>query len=280
MDGSNDNRITLSAFQPFHAASGSGDGRLVQTSMLPGRRNVWFSCGAASAVAAKLAVDVHGKDVELLYCNTLKNEHGDNMRFLRDVEQWLGVSVKIISSEKYETCEEVWEDRQYMSGPAGAPCTVELKKVPRFAYQWAEDVHIFGLTADEGRRIDRFSHDNHDLFLEWNLRDAGITKADCYEIVKEAGIVLPEMYRLGYENNNCIGCVKATSPHYWNRVRKTHPATFAKRAEQSRRIGCRLVRYKGERIFLDELPPEAAEVVPEDLSCGPQCSPESSHQNQ
>ena len=243
-----------------------------QLSMLPSRRLVWFSCGAASAVAAKLTQEKHGNNFELIYCDTSKDEHPDNLRFLREVENWLGVKVKIIRSKKYGNCEEVWENKKYMSGIAGAPCTVELKKIPRFAYQSPEDVHVFGMTVDEASRIKRFERNNHDLYLEWPLLEAGINKQNCYDILGEAGIELPKMYQLGFDNNNCIGCVKAQSPHYWNRVRNHFPDTFAKRAEQSRRIGCRLVKLRGKRIFLDELPPEENEVVVEDLSCGPQCA--------
>jgi PP-loop superfamily ATP-utilizing enzyme len=36
---------------------------------------VWFSCGAASAVAAKLAVEKYGDQCEVLYCDTLAYEH-------------------------------------------------------------------------------------------------------------------------------------------------------------------------------------------------------------
>lgn len=72
-----------------------------------------------------------------------------------------------------------------------------------------------------------------------------------------AGVVPPRIYLMGYPNANCPGCVKATSPTYWNHVRKMHPDVFARRAEQSRRIGAKLVRVKGKRIFLDELDQEA-----------------------
>ena len=65
------------------------------------------------------------------------------------------------------------------------------------------------------------------------------------------------MYKLGYPNANCIGCVKATSPTYWNHVRKVHPEVFEARAEQSKRIGVKLVQYKKQRLFLDELDPNA-----------------------
>jgi hypothetical protein len=63
------------------------------------------------------------------------------------------------------------------------------------------------------------------------------------------------MYREGFPNNNCIGCVKATSPTYWNHVRKLYPDIFLDRAKLSRELGVRLARVKGKRIFLDELKP-------------------------
>jgi hypothetical protein len=69
--------------------------------------------------------------------------------------------------------------------------------------------------------------------------------------------LLPRIYQMGYPNANCIGCVKATSATYWNHVRKMHPDVFDRRALQSREIGAKLVRWKGERMFLDELPAHA-----------------------
>ena len=89
------------------------------------------------------------------------------------------------------------------------------------------------------------------------LIDAGRTKADCADMLRAAGIKLPHVYSLGFPNANCIGCVMATSPTYWNLVRETFPVVFVERAEQSRRLGARLVRHQGKRIFLDELPSDA-----------------------
>jgi hypothetical protein len=240
---------------------------------------VWFSCGAASAVAAKMACDKYGSKVVIVNCDTTISEHPDNIRFRRDVEGWLGRSIVRITSDKYTDIDDVFEKTRYMAGIAGARCTAEMKKRPRFAYQHPYDVHLFGYTAEEQKRIERFEGNNFDLKLEWILRDNNITKDDCFQILKEAGIELPAMYGLGFKNNNCLGCVKATSPKYWNLVRKNFPDVFAKRAEQSRKIGVRLTRYKGERMFLDELPIEAGkfEAMP-DLSCGPQCEPEGAKQ--
>src|SRR3990167_3825590 len=109
----------------------------------------WFSCGAASAVAAQVAIERFGDRVEVVYCDTMKSESPDNPRFMADVGRWLGRRITVIASEKFLTVEEVWAKSRYMSGPDGAPCTVEMKKVPRFKFQTADDTHVFGLTADE-----------------------------------------------------------------------------------------------------------------------------------
>lgn len=239
------------------------------------RAVAWFSCGAASAIAAKLMLEKYSGRCPtfVVYCDTSANEHPDNRRFLKDVERWLGHPITIVRSEKYRTCEEVWEARRYMSGIQGAPCTVELKKLPRRAFERPDDIDVFGLTADEQDRIRRFEETNLELKLDWILRDQGVTKQDCLRMIAEAEIELPVMYRLGYKNNNCIGCVKATSARYWNMIRRDFPEIFQARAEQSRRLGVRLTRVQNRRVFLDELPVDYLPAEPlEDISCGPECA--------
>lgn len=51
------------------------------------RTVVWFSCGAASAVAAKLALQETPGAI-VARC-VIGNEHPDNWRFARDVARWL-----------------------------------------------------------------------------------------------------------------------------------------------------------------------------------------------
>lgn len=233
----------------------------------------WFSCGAASAVASKLALKKYGSDrVSVVYCDTMQDEHPDNVRFFRAIRRWLGVPIWRIRSEKYKRIEEVFEARRYMSGIAGAPCTVELKKVPRFAFQRGDDIHVFGYTVEEQRRIDRFEQNNPELSLDWMLRDAGYSKQMCLDMLEVAGIKLPVMYALGYKNNNCIGCVKATSSKYWNAIRRDFPGIWLRRAEMSRKLGVRMTRIRNVRVFIDELPPDEDDGILEDISCGPECT--------
>lgn len=220
---------------------------------------VWFSCGAASAIAAKMTIEKYGHRCNVRIINNfIKEEDADNQRFLKDIEEWLGVKFESAINSKYKSCSivEVFEDRRYMSGIKGAPCTLELKK--RARYEWElknrPDWTVMGFTKEEKDRFDNFKTNERPASI-YILSE--ITKGECFEIVIDAGIKLPNMYLWLYPNANCPGCVKATSPTYWNHVRIYHPDVFKQRCEMSRELGVRLVRYKGKRIFLDELPPDA-----------------------
>lgn len=238
---------------------------------------VWFSCGAASAVAAALTVKKYAHEQEVrIINNPIAEEDEDNRRFLRDVQDWIGVKIESAINPKYpsQSCVDVWGKRRFMSGVAGAICTVELKKNARQIWEKENnpDWHVLGFTADERKRHDRFILTERENVIPV-LIDEGLTKDDCYAILKANHIDPPRIYAMGYPNANCIGCVKATSPTYWNHVRKMHPDIFEERATQSRDIGVKLARYKGERVFLDELPADAkgAPMKGLDFECGLFC---------
>lgn len=222
---------------------------------------VWFSHGAASAIAWRETLRAYAWQCEVVAVNNpVKEEDEDNARFGRDVAAWLGRPLVEWRSKRFPgaSAVEVWDAKRAMSFPHGAPCTEHLKKFARQEYEKLHrvDWHVLGFTADEEKR-----HNNFVLAERSNLLpvliNAGLTKQNCYDALLTAGIAPPRVYAEGYPNANCIGCVKATSPTYWNLVRRTRPLIFEQRAEQSRRLGVRLVRYKKERIFLDELPADA-----------------------
>ena len=70
----------------------------------------------------------------------------------------------------------------------------------------------------------------------------------------KAGIKQPVMYSMGYNNNNCIGCVKG-GMGYWNKIRKD--------------VGATCLKDKDGRIFLDELPTWRGDPLEEII---PDCS--------
>ena len=159
-----------------------------------------------------------------------------------------------------------------MSSPYGAPCTVELKKESRRHWETENQPawHVLGFTVEEKHRHERFVLTERSNVLPV-LIDAGLGKKDCLEMLRAEGIQPPAIYSLGYPNANCIGCVKATSPAYWGLVRRTFPDVFADRAEQSRRIGVKLARVRGERVFLDEMPKDETGQMDLDFDCGVFC---------
>lgn len=231
----------------------------------------WFSCGDASAVACALAIRKYATDDLVIARIVIPSEHPDNERFAADCARWYGRDIIELRSDKYADTWDVWEDRRYIAGIKGAPCTTELKKVVRFKFQRADDLHIFGYTAEETKRADQFRRSNPELDVELPLIDARLTKADCHAIVLKAGIEIPAMYRLGFDNNNCIGCPKGGAG-YWNMIRKHFPDRFARMAELSGRLGARLVKQDGERVFLDELRPETGRQKDEPvIDCSPFC---------
>lgn len=195
----------------------------------------WFSCGAASAVATKLAIAT-GKPITVAYCE-VKEEHPDNMRFLKDCEKWFGQEILILGNDKYNrSIYEVFRKVKYIKGNGGAPCTRLLKKQVREDFQEPNDVQILGYTVEELDRIDKFIDANNEVDMWPILQESQLTKQDCFAMIANAGIELPEMYKLGYKNNNCIGCVKG-GKGYWNKIRVTHPREFWRMAYLEEELG-------------------------------------------
>lgn len=89
-----------------------------------------FSCGAASAVATKLAIAQYSATHEVVIVNAfLANEHEDSGRFLADCEAWFGRPVTELRDTKYGAdIIEVFRRERYMKNQYGAPCTKLLKR--------------------------------------------------------------------------------------------------------------------------------------------------------
>lgn len=229
----------------------------------------WFSCGAASAVASKVAVEMYGKthNVEVVNINMEADEHPDNIRFRLDVEKWIGQPVIQIKSKKYKSTEEVFLTERYIAGVTGAACTKRLKRQVQMEYQRPGDRLIVGFTFDEQDRIESLAERWPNERFMWLLADARITKEDCFHILTAAGIELPEMYKLGFEHDNCLGCVKG-GKGYWNKIRVLFPAVFARRAIVERLVGFPILRD----VWLDELDPKAGHNQPmPKINCGLFC---------
>ncbi len=233
----------------------------------------WFSCGAASAVATKLAIAENAGKRPLVVARCIvREEHPDNDRFAADCKEWFGVPILNLINEKYNgSIYEVFRQKSYISGIGGAPCTLHLKKDVRIAFQLPTDRHVFGYCAEEQERWNDFL-DANNIDAVAPLMDRGLEHSDCLAMIQDAGIKLPAMYGLGYKHNNCIGCCKATGQGYWNKIRQDFPEAFERMAAESRRLGVRIIRIEEERRFLDEPEPGTGNYQEEpEIQCGIFC---------
>lgn len=204
-----------------------------------GRIVSWFSCGAASAVATKLMLS-EDVPVTIAYCR-VREEHEDNMRFLKDCEKWFGQKILILENETYKgSCVAVF-NKNYFRTPKGSPCTRELKRKVRLKFQQDSDTIVFGYTAEEEDRLNDFIDRNNAVPVRAPLVEQGLTKENVLAMVERAGIDLPEMYKLGYEHNNCIGCVKG-GMGYWNKIRVDFPEQFKMYADMEREKGYTILK--------------------------------------
>lgn len=218
-----------------------------------------FSCGAASAVATKLALAVYSPGDVVIYNAFIVEEDADNRRFLEDCQKWFAHPITVLRDEKYgASVHEVWRRERFIKSALGAPCSVKLKREVIEDACFPDDRHVYGFTYDERNkeRVKRFLG----VGGLCPLIDRQLTHADCLSIVESAGILLPLRYRQGYNNANCKGCCKG-GMGYWNKTRRDDPDVFlaVSEIEQSLGPGAYLFRdrHTGERMSLRDLPLDA-----------------------
>lgn len=172
-----------------------------------------------------------------------------------------GREIVTLRNEKYNASAiQVWRRRQYIKGRSGAPCSQELKRKLLEEWELPGDVMVFGYTMEEADRLDDFRERNPDRPVLAPLIERGLGKEDCKAMIERAGIQLPYMYRLGYDNANCIGCPKG-GEGYWRAIREDFPEHFEAVCALQNEIGpgSWFLRYRSgprinERFPLRDLP--------------------------
>lgn len=217
----------------------------------------WFSCGVTSAVSCKIAIDEFGKEnVDLWYIETGAS-HPDNKRFLEDCEKWYGKKIRIAQSKKFRCPLDVAK-KELFNTPYGAPCTKYLKKEVRQKqimplYDGVDVFHVMGFeyTKHEVNRALRWQEQQtNNVFFP--LIEKRLDKKKCLLILKNAGIEVPAMYKLGYNNNNCIGCFKG-GMGYWNKIKKDFPDVFTAVSKVEEETGHSCLKKEGKPLFLKDL---------------------------
>ena len=228
----------------------------------------YFSAGVSSAVATKLAI---GQIDRIMYTH-IDDHHPDTLRFMLACEKWFGKPVELWQSP-YKNVDTACRYNRFIRSPkTGAVCTKHLKRLVRQKFEYENEGSlriVWGLDCDEQDRADKIMANmpNHEHLFP--LIEQGVTKEGAHQILNASGIKRPAMYDLGYNNNNCIGCIKG-GMGYWNHIRVDFPEVFAARAQMEREIGVPILGNKYG--WLDELDPERGRHTPPIVEdCGIMC---------
>lgn len=228
----------------------------------------WFSTGASSAVATKLAIE----ELDEIFYIHIDDQHPDSLRFVKECEAWFSKKITILQSHLLTVEAAIRKNGKYIAGPGGAQCTRALKRKVRQKWEQANVAlmplqYVWGMDASEKHRADRILQTMPEYAHRFPLIEKGIGKAEAHEILRASGIKRPAMYDLGYHNNNCVGCIKG-GKGYWNKIRVDFPAVFKARAELERWANASCING----VFLDELDPESGRhEEPINDECGILC---------
>ena len=217
----------------------------------------WFSAGVSSAVTTKLLID----EIDEIFYTHIDDQHEDSLRFVKECEEWFGKEIIILQSH-FKTVDDLCRARSFISGPNGSPCTRALKINVRVLWEKSNPgakryVWGYDCSPKEKNRADSIVNFLPNYDHRFPLIEQSISKEHAHEILAASGIKRPKMYDLGYHNNNCIGCVKASSMGYWNKIRIDFPDVFASRSKLERDIGATINKTETDGpIYLDELDPK------------------------
>jgi len=239
-----------------------------------GRIIGWVSGGVASAVACDLALKQYGDSVELVFCNT-NREDPDTFRFIADLEKHWGRKVKVIASKRFHSTEDVWEKYGGLSFAHGAPCTTVLKREVREKYQDLKNDfgHVFGFDFGKkeiNRALGMIEH-HPEINPIFPLITEKYDRFKIFATLKQWGIKPPRAYK-DFLNNNCIGdpesykggCVNG-GIGYWQLIQEKFPLKFENMAYWERKLSARKRKpvtvckdqrkgKQGNRLFLTHNP--------------------------
>ena len=202
-----------------------------------------YSGGLASFFEAKLSIEKYGKEnVELVFCDT-KTEDEDLYRFLDETEKYLGLKIiKLVDGRDIWDC--AFQDN-FLYNSRVANCTVYLKMrlFKKYIKKFKPNdivVHI-GFDYNEQHRFERSEKKYLPIKIQSLIMENCLDKYTMQDKLKDYGIELPKLYKLGFAHNNCGGfCFKAGIGHFkqlYNKLPDRYEYHMNKEQELIKKIG-------------------------------------------
>lgn len=224
----------------------------------------WWSGGVTSAVACKITIDLFGaENCRVIFIDTC-NEHPDTYRFFMDCEKFYGIEIEIITGIKdythrlvgyknifnarsvyyqpnkkthYYSIKDVWEWYGSLNVSYGAVCSTDLKRAVRIKWQKDNDFRhqVFGFEFEkkEFNRALGMSTNYPNSKPIFPLLMLGYDKPKCLDLFQDWNIEIPQAYKDGFNNNNCLGeekgCVQG-GIGYYQKLYRDNKSYYHKRA--------------------------------------------------
>lgn len=182
---------------------------------------VMFSGGVGSWATAQRVASKYGSDnLYLMFADT-NMEDEDLYRFLDEASK--NVGGRLIRVADGRTPWEVFHDTRYIGNTRIDPCSRILKR--ELLRYWLEEmfspkdtVVYLGIDWTEIHRYERAAPYWSPWKIEAPLCEPPLlVKDEMLDLLREEGIEIPRLYKLGFSHNNCGGfCIKAGQAHFAN----------------------------------------------------------------
>lgn len=171
---------------------------------------VSLSGGIGSYYTLKRVLEKAEKEnVICVFCDTLA-EDGDLYRFLNDIENHFGI--EIIRLTEGITPFELAFKQNFLFNSRVANCSKTLKSKPfnrwlKENFKPDECILYLGIDWTETHRKSAIEKNYAPYKVEFPMCEKPyLMKSEMIEQLKEVGIEIPRLYKLGFSHNNCKGC--------------------------------------------------------------------------
>jgi len=189
----------------------------------PKVRHILSLSGGKDSTALAVYLRPKIQDMEYVFCDTGK-ELPETYEYLNKIEAYLGKPiVRLNAGFSFDHMLEKFSG--FLPSPRMRWCTKYLKLIPFEKYVGDDPVRSYiGIRADENRQ-GYISH-KPNITPVFPFKEDGITKADVFRILEEAGLGLPEYYKWR-TRSGCYFCFFQRKIE-WVELKRVHPDLFEK----------------------------------------------------
>ena len=200
------------------------------------RRIVTISGGLSSAYVAWWVKNEYKDEEIIYYFNDTLWEHPDLYRFLDDIEKKF--DIEILRDNDGRNPEQVFYDKRALGNNRMPICSRVLKAERLQKFVEPGDQVFFGIGAHEKHRAVRIDiiYSSMDVCTRFPLIEYEVTQEQIKQLFIDNNIEIPELYKMGFEHNNCSGGCVRSGKRQWVHLYKTSPDVYMERMRVEKEV--------------------------------------------